>query len=72
MFYNTAQRWNELELLDLPQCGRCAFRGRRPENVSGFHAITHHVHAHPFLIVLGVMEWEPHIFLGSSKMSEHA
>jgi len=29
-----AQRWNELEVVDLPQCGRCAFRGWRPENES--------------------------------------
>ncbi|KAH9959802.1 tRNA intron endonuclease [Russula dissimulans] len=27
-----AQQWNELEVVDLPKCGRCGFRGRRPEN----------------------------------------
>ncbi|KAI0286403.1 tRNA intron endonuclease [Russula brevipes] len=27
-----AQQWSELEVVDLPQCGRCGFRGRRPEN----------------------------------------
>ncbi|KAH9968604.1 tRNA intron endonuclease, partial [Russula dissimulans] len=29
-----AQQWNELEVVDLPQCGRCGFRGRRPENTN--------------------------------------
>ncbi|KAI9507623.1 tRNA intron endonuclease [Russula earlei] len=27
-----AQQWSEMEVVDLPQCGRCGFRGRRPEN----------------------------------------
>jgi len=27
-----AQQWGELEVVDLPKCGRCGFRGRRPEN----------------------------------------
>jgi len=26
------QQWRDLEVVDLPKCGRCAFRGRRPEN----------------------------------------
>jgi hypothetical protein len=30
----TVQQLSELEVVDLPKCGRCAFRGRRPENVS--------------------------------------
>ncbi|KAI0031932.1 tRNA intron endonuclease [Vararia minispora EC-137] len=25
-----AQQWSALEVVDLPACGRCAFRGRRP------------------------------------------
>jgi hypothetical protein len=29
----TAQQWSELEVVDLPECGRCGFRGGRPENV---------------------------------------
>jgi hypothetical protein len=34
----TMQQWSELEVVDLPKCGRCAFRGRhgRPENVRFF------------------------------------
>ncbi|KAI0295679.1 tRNA intron endonuclease, partial [Multifurca ochricompacta] len=27
-----AQQWSEIEIVDLPTCGRCGFRGRRPEN----------------------------------------
>jgi tRNA-splicing endonuclease subunit Sen15 len=30
----TAQQWSELEVVELPECGRCGFRGGRPENVS--------------------------------------
>ncbi len=30
----TAQQWSEIEVVDLPKCGRCGFRGRRHENVS--------------------------------------
>lgn len=33
------QQWNDLEVVDLPKCGRCAFRGRRPENVRFFKTI---------------------------------
>jgi hypothetical protein len=29
----TVQQWADLEVVDLPKCERCAFRGRRPENV---------------------------------------
>lgn len=29
----TVQQWSDLEVVDLPKCGRCAFRGSRPENV---------------------------------------
>ncbi|KAI0000280.1 tRNA-splicing endonuclease subunit Sen15 [Russula vinacea] len=25
-------QWSELEVVDLPECGRCGFRGGRPEN----------------------------------------
>jgi hypothetical protein len=29
------QQWDELEIADLPTCGRCGFKGRRPaESVS--------------------------------------
>ncbi|KAH9979897.1 hypothetical protein BGW80DRAFT_1163385 [Lactifluus volemus] len=27
-----AQQWSELEIVDLPVCGRCGFMGRRPES----------------------------------------
>ena len=30
---HTAQQWSEPEVVDLPLCGRCGFRGRRPENM---------------------------------------
>ncbi|KAI0276776.1 hypothetical protein BGY98DRAFT_1165941, partial [Russula aff. rugulosa BPL654] len=26
------QQWSNLEVVDIPKCGRCAFRGRRSEN----------------------------------------
>lgn len=32
-----AQQWTDLEVLDLPECSRGAFRGRRPKIVSPFH-----------------------------------
>jgi tRNA-splicing endonuclease subunit Sen15 len=34
IWHCTAQQWSELEIVDLPRCGRCGFRGSRPENVS--------------------------------------
>jgi tRNA-splicing endonuclease subunit Sen15, fungi type len=33
-----AQQWSELEIVDLPACGRCGFMGRRPESVSSRYA----------------------------------
>ncbi|EPQ54676.1 hypothetical protein GLOTRDRAFT_106328 [Gloeophyllum trabeum ATCC 11539] len=26
-----AQQWKDLEVIDLPKCSRCGFRGRKPE-----------------------------------------
>ena len=40
LYSYAAQRWCELEVVDLPKCGRCAFRGNRPENVNFSKTIT--------------------------------
>ncbi|KAA1469694.1 hypothetical protein DENSPDRAFT_638003 [Dentipellis sp. KUC8613] len=29
-----AQRWSDLEVVELPSCGRCGFRGFRPETIA--------------------------------------
>ena len=38
----TVQQWGDLEVVDLSKCGRCAFRGNRPENVSFFLRVYSH------------------------------
>lgn len=39
----TVQQWSDLEVVDLPKCERCAFRGRRPENVCFFNTVSEHL-----------------------------
>ena len=36
----TVQQWGELEIVDLPNCRSCAFRGGRHENVRFIIIIT--------------------------------